>query len=69
MIDLIVAKVERLCLLTDAHKARRGHRSTARIMKRLNVVTARIAAAEGGTGPAGAAQRAGRNQSSSRRKK
>ncbi len=32
MTDLIVARVERLCLLTDAHKARRGHRSTARIM-------------------------------------
>jgi hypothetical protein len=66
MAELIVAKVERLCLLTDAHKARRGHRSTARNMKRLNAVTARIAAAEGSTGPAGAAQRAGRKQSSNR---
>ncbi|KIC36530.1 hypothetical protein [Leisingera sp. ANG-M7] len=64
MTELIVDKVERLCLLTDAHKARRAHRSTARIMKRLNTVTARIAAAEGGTGTTEAAQRWAGNSSS-----
>lgn len=64
MTELIVARVERLCLLTDAHKARRGHRSTARIMKRLCAVTARIAALEGSKGPARAAQRWAQHSSS-----
>ena len=66
MSELIVAKVDRLCLLTDAHKAHRGHRATAGITKRLNSLMARIEAGEGGTGTSEAVRRAGRNQSSSR---
>ena len=42
----ILTCVERLCLLTDAHKARRRHRSTAAILRRLRAVTARLAAME-----------------------
>lgn len=37
-------KVLRLILLTDLHKAKRAHRPTARIVKRLRDVTARLAA-------------------------
>ena len=37
-------QVLRLILLTDLHKAKRAHRPTARIAKRLRDVTARLAA-------------------------
>ena len=37
-------QVLRLILLTDLHKAKRSHRPTARIVKRLRDVTARLAA-------------------------
>lgn len=40
---LIIARIERLMLLTDAHKARRRHASTKGIMRRLRDVTARLA--------------------------
>lgn len=38
-----IARVERLILLTDAHKARRRHTSVKCIMRRLRDVTARLA--------------------------
>lgn len=38
-----IARVERLILLTDAHKARRRHTSVKGIMRRLRDVTARLA--------------------------
>jgi hypothetical protein len=50
MSDLILARAERLALLTDAHKARKAHRSTRAIMRKLNRVTARIAAMEARNG-------------------
>lgn len=40
---LTIARVERLILLTDAHKARRRHTSVNGIMRRLRDVTARLA--------------------------
>lgn len=60
MSELVVEQVRRLCLLTDAHKARKGHQPTAGITKRLRATTARIAAQQG---PNTDAQRAGRNLS------
>ena len=38
-----IARIERLILLTDAHKARRRHASVKGIMRRLRDVTARLA--------------------------
>ena len=43
---LIMARAERLALLTDAHKARRAHRNTSSLMARLRAATARVAAME-----------------------
>lgn len=40
---LIIARVERLVLLMDAHRARKRHASTKGIMRRLRDVTARLA--------------------------
>lgn len=40
-----IARIERLILLTDAHKARRRHASVKGIMRRLRDVTARLAGA------------------------
>lgn len=45
--DHVIARVTRLCLLTDARKARRAHRATAGPLRRLWAVTARLAAMEG----------------------
>lgn len=45
--DLIVARAERLCLLYAAHKARRQHRTSTTIMRRLRRTTARVASLEG----------------------
>ena len=42
--DLFEDEVLRLILLTDLHKAKRAHRPTARIVKRLRDVTARLVA-------------------------
>lgn len=42
--DFLECQVLRLILLTDLHKAKRAHRPTARIVKRLRDVTARLAA-------------------------
>lgn len=44
---LIIARIERLMLLTDAYKARKRHASTKGIMRRLRGVTARLAAMGG----------------------
>ena len=41
----VIARIERLILLTDAHKARRRHASVKGIMRRLRDVTARLAGA------------------------
>ena len=41
----VIARIERLILLTDAHKARRRHTSVKGIMRRLRDVTARLAGA------------------------
>ena len=60
MSELIVEQVRRLCLLTDAHKARKRHQPTADITKRLLATTARIAAQHG---PNTDAQRTGCNHS------
>lgn len=46
MTELIIARAERLALITDAHKARKRHRNTKALMARLRAVTARIAAME-----------------------
>ena len=42
---LTIARVERLVLLMDAHRARKRHASTRGIMRRLRDVTARLAGA------------------------
>ena len=42
--DFLECQVLRLILLTDLHQAKRAHRPTARIVKRLRDVTARLAA-------------------------
>ena len=46
MTAIIIARAERLCLLTAAHKARKAHQPTRHIMARLRAVTAKIAAME-----------------------
>lgn len=45
--QLAEMRAERLCLLTDIHKAARGHKATAGLKARLKAVTARLAAMEG----------------------
>ena len=42
---LTIARVERLVLLMDAHRARKRHASVKGIMRRLRDVTARLAGA------------------------
>lgn len=42
---LTIARVERLVLLTDAHRARKRHASVKGIMRWLRDVTARLAGA------------------------
>jgi hypothetical protein len=46
MTALILTRAERLCLLTEIHKARKAHRSTKALSVRLRAVTARLAAME-----------------------
>lgn len=46
MTALTLLRAERLCLLTDAHKARKTHRAVSGIETRLRAVTALIAAME-----------------------
>jgi hypothetical protein len=46
MTALIITRAERLCLLTEIHKAKRAHRSTKAMSARLRAVTARLAAME-----------------------
>jgi hypothetical protein len=46
--DLILARAERLCLLTALHRARKAHAPTATITRRLVIATARLAAMEAG---------------------
>lgn len=48
MTDLILARAERLCLLTQIAKRRRNHSRVAHLVHRLNLITARIAAMENG---------------------
>ena len=47
MTDIIIAKVTRLTLLQDAHRARKAHRPVAGIMRRLRAVTSLLAAWDG----------------------
>ena len=46
MTNLILARAERLALLTDTHKARKAHKPVKALEKRLQAVTAKIAAME-----------------------
>lgn len=46
--ELTLLRAERLCLLTDLHKAKARHGATKALHKRLRDVTALIAAAEAG---------------------
>jgi hypothetical protein len=46
MTQLILTRAERLCLLTELHKARKAHRSTKGLNDRLTAVTARVAVLE-----------------------
>lgn len=50
MTTLILTRAERLCLLTEIHKARKAHRSTKALTARLIAVTARLAAMEARNG-------------------
>lgn len=47
MIDIEIARAERLALLTDLHKAKRAHRPCRALRERLRAVTALLAAMEG----------------------
>jgi hypothetical protein len=46
MTTLILTRAERLCLLTEIHRARKAHRSTKGLNDRLRAVTARVAVLE-----------------------
>lgn len=47
MTSLILTRTERLCLITDIHKAKRRHAPVRGLRARLRVVTAILAAMEG----------------------
>lgn len=46
MTEIICLRAKRLCLLRDLHNARQRHCATRGIEKRLQAVTARLAAME-----------------------
>lgn len=44
--DLILARAERLALLGDLHRARKEHKATRALRRRLTLITAKLAAME-----------------------